>query len=187
MTAGLIKVMPTEIWVVTDNLCLDAATGSVVDGAQKLFIHGGKAAIFSYGSGPPDVQQKIKALDPSEPRPETLARALRETFRAVYGPHLFGVFVAGFDGADPSLWHMDVPVSEAAVQDLGSFPTCFLAWGRRGFGKARRFDGDVGRRTLHQRHPSRGMWVGGTAQIKCLTRPAAWLFPATGWPRLTSR
>jgi hypothetical protein len=120
MTAGLIKVLPSEIVLVADTLCVDGATGSAIAGAQKLFIHGGKAAIFSWGRGPGDVQEKVRGLDPSEVRPAALARALRETFRAVSSPYLFGLFIAGFDGAKPSLWHVDVPVSDAGTQDRSS-------------------------------------------------------------------
>jgi hypothetical protein len=122
MTAGLIKVMPSEIVLVADTLCLDGATGSAIAGAEKLFIHGGKAAIFSWGRGPDDVRKKVRGLDPSEVRPEALARALRESFREVSAPYFFGLYIAGFDGAKPSLWHVDVPTSDAGTQDRSSIP-----------------------------------------------------------------
>jgi hypothetical protein len=69
MTAGPVFVMPSAIVLVADTRCPDSVTGAVVVGAEKLFIHGGKAAIFSYGCGPCNVQQKVDALDPSEVRP----------------------------------------------------------------------------------------------------------------------
>ena len=49
--------------------------------------------------------------------PKALARVLSDTFGAVARPYLFGIYIAGFDGAKPSLWHEDVPTSESGVQD----------------------------------------------------------------------
>ena len=120
MTAGLIRVMPSEIVVVADTLCKDQ-TGAKVDRA-KLFIHGGKAAIFSWGRGPLDVQQRIEALDPCEVRPEALAQAILSSFAVVSPDHFFGLYVAGFDGSKLSLWHVDrhVPQHGVPVQDRTS-------------------------------------------------------------------
>jgi len=122
VTAGLVQVKLAEIVLVADTLCLDRVTGSAIAGAEKLFIHGGKAAIFSWGCGTADVQEKVRSLAASEVRPEALARALRETFRDVSSPYSFGLYIAGFDDAKPSLWHVDVPTSEAGTQDRSLFP-----------------------------------------------------------------
>lgn len=117
MTAGLVAVMSSEIVLVADTLCLDGATGAAIVGAEKLFVHGGKAAIFSWGIGPADVQEKVRGLDLLEARPEALARALRERFQGVSAPYSFGLYIAGFDGEMPSLWHVDVPASDSDTSD----------------------------------------------------------------------
>jgi hypothetical protein len=114
MTAALIMVMPTEIVAVADTRCLDEAGAQIV-GAKKLFLHGEKAAIFSWGCGPCDVQQKVEALDPHEARPEHVVQALLAAFPVVSPGHSFGLFVAGFDGSQLSLWHVGRPTPDHGV------------------------------------------------------------------------
>jgi hypothetical protein len=114
MTAGLIMVMRMEIVAVADTRCLDEAGAQIV-GAKKIFLHGEKAAIFSWGCGPCDVQQKVEALDPHEARPEHVAQALLAAFPVVSPGHSFGLFVAGFDGSQLSLWHVDRPTPDHGV------------------------------------------------------------------------
>jgi hypothetical protein len=128
MTAGIVAVLSSEIVMVADSMCLDGATGAAVAEAAKLFIHDGRAAIFSWGCGPADVQDKVRSLETAEARPKVLARALREIFRAVSSPYRFGVYVGGFDEAMPSLWHVDVPASDCDIQDRSAigriWPVC---------------------------------------------------------------
>jgi hypothetical protein len=128
MTAGLVQVMPAKIVLVADTLCLDSATGTEIAGAEKLFIHGGKAAIFSWGRGTHDVQEKVRGLDPFEVRPEALARALRESFREVSAPYSFGFYIAGFDGAKPNLRHVDVPASDSDTSDRSTIGGVWPVW-----------------------------------------------------------
>jgi hypothetical protein len=128
MTAGLVAVLPSEIVLVADSLCLDGATGAAIVGAAKLFIHGGKAAIFSWGRGPADVQEKVRGLDLFEVSPEALARMLRDSFREVSAPYSFGLYIAGFDGANPSLWHVDVPASDSDTSDRSTIGGLWPVW-----------------------------------------------------------
>ena len=107
MTAAFIEATENLIAMAADTLSWDANNKPIE--VKKAFVLAGRIGVISYGCGPNGVPSSIETTDIGNGTVEDAAKALAATFRDVTAPYKFGLYVAGFDGGDSQIWHIDVP------------------------------------------------------------------------------
>lgn len=55
---------------------------------------------------------------------ESVARALGKKFLDITAPYAFGLYVAGFEGGIPQIWHVDLPVDVRSPEPRLSDDVC---------------------------------------------------------------
>ena len=116
MTAAFIEATENLIAMAADTLSWDANKKPIE--VEKAFVLDGRIGVISYGCGPGGVVPgAIETTDIGNTTVEDAAKALAATFRDVTAPYRFGLYVAGFDGGDSQVWHIDVPSSARPRRD----------------------------------------------------------------------
>lgn len=107
MTAAFIEATENLIAMAADTLSWDANNKPIE--VKKAFVLAGRIGVISHGCGPTGVPSRVENTDIGNGTVEDAAKALAATFRDVTAPYEFGLYVAGFDGDDSKVWHIDVP------------------------------------------------------------------------------
>jgi hypothetical protein len=126
MTAAFIGATDNLIAMAADTLSWDAHHNPIE--VKKSFVLAGRIGVISYGFGPDGVPRRIEATDIGNGTVEEAAKALAATFRDVTTPYAFGLFVAGFDGGDAQVWHIDVPSHRPPRRDYTGPGRVLAGW-----------------------------------------------------------